>query len=196
MVLLFFALMIKSSVFAVEFNPVPEPIMDFVRSSDYYNSDYNYIAYKCENKYGVFFLENDSSVKFYSNIKPGNKYSIRCDVAVSGYFYVFNLNYELESSNYYSELNFNSDYSWYFSDNVINSSMDFYTDNTYTTLFFQGTPLVQEKVLAPIVEEKKETMGTVLQEIVSILPMILVVVVSLVGLRKALSMLFSLLRQS
>ncbi|MGN1327824.1 MAG: hypothetical protein ACI4VQ_07110 [Clostridia bacterium] len=60
-------------------------------------------------------------------------------------------------------------------------------------LFFLQTPL-RMGVLAPIVE--KVEMIPVMKEIVGVLPLIIVVVVSLVGLRKALRMLSTLLRKA
>lgn len=52
--------------------------------------------------------------------------------------------------------------------------------------------------LAPVIqrEKTKGTLQVVLKEIIAILPLIIAVVVSLVGLRKALKMLFQLLRRS
>lgn len=66
-----------------------------------------------------------------------------------------------------------------------------YEDSSYSSIFFQGTPLgiVTQKVQALNLEE---TMG----EIVGILPQILVIVVSLVGLRKALKTLSTLLHRA
>ena len=60
-------------------------------------------------------------------------------------------------------------------------------------IFFQKTPLVQG-----IVAQQVETveMSQVLQEIVGILPLIIALLVSLVGLRKGLKMLLTFLRMS
>ncbi len=62
--------------------------------------------------------------------------------------------------------------------------------NSDGTIFFRVAP----QVLAQQVE--KVATGQVLQEIIQLLPTILVVVVSFLGLRKALRMLLKLLRQS
>lgn len=72
-------------------------------------------------------------------------------------------------------------------------NFDVYSDNTYTKVLFQGTPQVQG-IVAQQVEEIQ--MSQALQEVIAILPMTLVVLVSLVGLRKGLKMLETFLRQS
>ena len=73
------------------------------------------------------------------------------------------------------------------------SSVDIYDTNKIDVLF-QETPLVSQKVVAQAVE--KVEMSQALQEVIAILPMTLVVLVSLVGLRKGLKMLETFLRQS
>lgn len=70
---------------------------------------------------------------------------------------------------------------------IIYSNHDIY--NTDGTIFFHPAP---QGIVAQQVEEVE--MSQALQEILGILPLILVVVVSLVGLRKALQMLFNSLK--
>lgn len=65
-----------------------------------------------------------------------------------------------------------------------------YTGENHDEVFFWGTP---QGRLAPIMSQVE--MKTVLLEIIKVLPMILVVVVSFLGLRKALRMLSTLLRR-
>lgn len=81
---------------------------------------------------------------------------------------------------------------------IISSSTDVYTDNTYSTIFFQKPPQVVEEeqtlTLRQIMEKEQQEKKTI-QEIVGLLPLILVVVVSFLGLRKALKMLLTLLRR-
>ena len=74
------------------------------------------------------------------------------------------------------------------------SSFDIYDNNG--NLVFQVPPQVEEVqgILAPVVE--KVEMSQTLSEIVKLLPLIIVVVVSFLGLRKALQMLFKVLRTS
>lgn len=84
---------------------------------------------------------------------------------------------------------------------ILYSNVDI-TNESGTSVFFPQTPLVvetpveekQEITLAPIVE-KVEAEKT-LAEVVGILPLIIVVVVSLVGLRKALKMLLAVLHRA
>lgn len=82
---------------------------------------------------------------------------------------------------------------------VISSNHDIYEENHLEgDPFFQLPELEKATTLAPVIqrEKTKGTLQKVMTEIVQILPLIIVVVVSLVGLRKALKMLFMLLRQS
>lgn len=73
----------------------------------------------------------------------------------------------------------------------IGTNIDIYTDNSYTTLFFQQPPVTLEEIMR---QEGKQLVT--MREILAVLPMILSVLVSLIALRKALSMLLRLLRQS
>lgn len=73
--------------------------------------------------------------------------------------------------------------------NILSTNMEIYDHNG--KIFFPKTPL---PIVAQSVE--KVEMSQVLQEIVALLPTILVVLVSLVGLRKGLKMLETFLRQS
>lgn len=72
------------------------------------------------------------------------------------------------------------------------SSVDIYTDVNKSDVFFQK-PLVP--VLVGIMDREKAEKMTV-QEILGVLPLIIVVVVSFLGLRKALRMLVTFLRRS
>lgn len=74
---------------------------------------------------------------------------------------------------------------------IIYSNFDIY--NSDGTVFFQPAPLTQG-IVAQQVEQIKMTQ--ILQEIITLLPLILVVMVSLVGLRKGLKMLETFLHQS
>lgn len=66
-----------------------------------------------------------------------------------------------------------------------------YTDNTYQEIFFFA-----DKTLTEVVQLERATMRETLQEILSILPMILGLLVSFLGLRKAFRILYRLLRQA
>lgn len=77
---------------------------------------------------------------------------------------------------------------WNLSKDLKYSSFPIYYNDG--SLFFPLTPL---KRMAPIVAQVE--MGEIMKEIIKILPLILVVVVSLVGLRKALKMLSTLLHR-
>lgn len=73
---------------------------------------------------------------------------------------------------------------------VYSSTSDIYKDSSLNDVFFYKPPVNLEEVL--IQEQKKKA---TVQEILGVLPPILVVVVSFLGLRKALKMLLTLLRR-
>lgn len=72
---------------------------------------------------------------------------------------------------------------------------ELYSDNTYTQVsnssFFQQPPV---GVLAPIVEEAP--LGETIKEIVGILPIVLIILVGLIGLRKGLALLSQTLHKA
>ena len=76
---------------------------------------------------------------------------------------------------------------------VVGSNYDILRSDDNTQIFFPKTPL-ENGIVAQAVE--KVEMSQVLVEVIALLPMILVVLVSLVGLRKGLKMLETFLRQS
>lgn len=76
---------------------------------------------------------------------------------------------------------------------VVGSNYDIFRSDDKSQIFFPKTPL-ENGIVAQAVE--KVEMSQVQAEILGILPMILVVLVSLVGLRKGLKMLETFLRQS
>lgn len=73
----------------------------------------------------------------------------------------------------------------------ISSTCTIYTDSNYTDVFFCKHPTTLEEIMR-VEADKKAT----IQEVLGVLPLILVVVVSFLGLRKALSWLSTLLRRS
>lgn len=90
-------------------------------------------------------------------------------------------------------------------DYFIYSKQDIYehTSQGEETLLFQGALLeeqeqVQTLILTPIVEqeETQQEMNKTLQQIITLLPIVMIIVVSCLALRKALALLFRILRQS
>lgn len=74
---------------------------------------------------------------------------------------------------------------------VYSSTSDIYTDSSCSNVFFYRPPATLEEIMR-VEADKKAT----IQEILGVLPLILVVVVSFLGLRKALRMLVTFLRRS
>lgn len=83
---------------------------------------------------------------------------------------------------------------------LVATNFDVYGTTNYNDgeLVFQLPTLKKTTTLAPVIqrEKTKGTLQETLTEILVVLPLIIVVVVSLVGLRKALKMLSMLLRRS
>lgn len=72
---------------------------------------------------------------------------------------------------------------------LFSTTSDIYTDSSCSDVFFYRPPATLEEIMR-VEADKKAT----IQEILGVLPLILVVVVSFLGLRKALSWLLTLLR--
>lgn len=81
---------------------------------------------------------------------------------------------------------------------IIASNHNIYNARDNSQLVFQLPEVEKTTALAPVIqtEKNKAVLQGVLKEIIQILPLIIVVVVSLVGLRKALKMLSQLLNRS
>lgn len=144
----------------------------------------NYDSYVCREHGGVIciYLYNYSSDLFFY-VSGGILYS---SIECSPYYVEFdnegNIERELQGT-------YNQVYAYADGKPNIYSNRDVYASASKDMLFFQVPPL-----LAPVVEKMK--MKITLQEVVQLLPTILVVVVSFLGLRKALQVLSRILRQS
>lgn len=166
------------------------------------SSKYSYLFYFGESTIWIrSYLGTESSYWNTVWINPDNRFSIL--ITEDGFYSSPNLdsvNGTLSSSSgkyfYYFDL-----YGDVYSRSVILANHDIYREG-YTSEsdepVFQLPELEKATILAPVIqrEKTKGTLQVVLKEIIKILPLIIVVVVSLVGLRKALKMLFQLLRQS
>lgn len=149
-------------------------------------SDENYYLFSCKGTYtmhgsGLTLHVDSNGVRIFSNV---NNVWISCT--------------EVPNSSSYS----NGDIKFYssFDSSVVKySNYDIYDTNDLDYLFFQRTPLLQENlmemgVVATATTEVK--LEETLLQIVKILPLILVVVVSFLGLRKAWQILSTLLHQA
>lgn len=142
---------------------------------------YNYLIYNKKSRDGCLAATKNN----YSNASSGDLYvySLNSDGSIS-----FIGSTGSEGSNDY------------IIDKVIYSSTDiYYLDNKGTSLFFQQTP--KETVTSIYLSEltpllKVEEMEKTNLQIRVIIPLIIVVVVSFLGLRKALQMLSTILRRS
>lgn len=153
-------------------------------------------------------MKDKHYILVYTDYYPGYQFIIAKDWTTDSIFYTDGGKYIYYDNNasfdYYLCRSNNDELKWeYFGTyNYINYDgrpdlMMFSTENIYnsdkSTIFFQG--LLQGH-LAPILWEVTSQEELVLQETIALLPLILVVVVSLVGLRKGLKMLETFLHQS
>lgn len=194
---LLFSFIVGNSVFAYSINgnncvlTIPDELYQNIINSEYYNSYEMIFVNNSNTCYDVFFIEHDEDLYFYitdSGNISSNK-SFNCvhltyshdDLSLLGTFegeniYVDNWRNNVSSSD--------STYDLYL------KNVSLYTDVNKTD-FFLKAPV---GTLAPIVK-KVETEKT-LEEVVLILPIILLTLVGLIGLRKALRMLSTVLSQS
>ena len=173
------------------YSTFPEELLQKVMELDEWsNNNYGCFGfhYKAIDGYRIIFIENlehNKSCSINSSAGYGTRFGIELNSGGNIIFYEYTSDYsfiqrvEGQISSYSEDKG---------KDEYLFRNIDAYDNDT---LFFQGTPLSN---LALIVE-KTETQETLLQ-IVKILPMILVLVVSFLGLRKALQMLSTLLHQA
>lgn len=180
--------------FGYYYSTFPVELLNKVKLLDEWN-DNKYgcfgFHYKAWNSYRVIFIENpdfNKSCKVSSNSSYGSRFCIKLDGG-NYIIYDYNLDYSLKerfpySLNVYYEDKGNNEYLF--------KNIKAYDNDT---LFFLPTPPPPTPLthLAPVVE--KVEMEETLKEIIQILPLILVVVVFFLGLRKALQMLSTLLHR-
>ena len=79
-------------------------------------------------------------------------------------------------------------------DDIVYSTFDIYSKENEDELVFQKTPVGVQSTLVPIVQEAP--LEGVIQEIVGILPIVLITLVGLIGLRKGLALLSQILHKA
>jgi len=180
-----------------------------------FNDNYYYF-YRFGNYNDITFIEKSRflDLKSYITIEPASYGDTRyCRITLQSgsfksedIFSTYNITGStLTRPEYY--YNYNNFLFFGGSNNVIGgfTNVPVYTDNTYSTFFFpeviapEEIPPEMEQVetiLATAVGDKQEIMKGVLQEIINLLPLIIVVVVSFLGLRKALKLLSTLLHRA
>lgn len=152
-------------------------------------------------------MKDKHYILVYTDYYPGYQFIIAKDWTTDSIFYTDGGKYIFYDNNasfdYYLCRTNNDELKWeYFGTyNYINYDgrpdlMMFSTENIYnsdkSTIFFQG--LLQGRLAPVLWEVKGQTQ--VLKEVVGVLPLIIALLVSLVGLRKGLKMLLTFLRMS
>lgn len=149
-----------------------------------YSSKYD--SYVCRENQSIIsmYLYNCSEELYFYVIGDKLYSSIKCEPYYVEFDYSGNIRTELQGS-------YNQVYAISRGKPNIYSNRDVYFGASKDVVFFHVPP---QGILAPIVEGTK--METTLQEVIHLLPLIIVVVVSFLGLRKALQMLSTLLRRA
>lgn len=162
-------------------------------------------------RYYCVYISDDPSIRFvrfyssYDDLKfyvlnvnassPNSYYGIMCsDNDIDTFIYRLSDFTYVKSSRSY----FETDITYYDVSSIchyaIFSNFDIYSDKTYAEVLFQAPPAQKQGIVEKSLEEVE--MKATMKEILGILPLIIVVVVSLVGLRKGLKMLSSLLHKA
>lgn len=178
-----------------------ETLFNLIYETDEYLSG-NYVFYiahptNSSSELTVMFLKYSDDLKVYVDNFSGSEYRVYYNKSVQRVNYSYYKNGTTLNKNWSG--NASSDTFGYSSTAEFYSNFDIYNDNTYTTLFFQ-VPVVEEPtqetqgIIAPLLDQQKMEETTL--QIRVIIPLIIVVVVSFLGLRKALKMLSQILHRS
>ena len=133
-----------------------------------YNDDYNFYISRWEGLYDYYFMPKNvaQNVKFYTNGR-----SIRSTAKINNIkYYKLDLNFNIyrdETINWQFndryDLDDNTNTKYFYTD------LNVYTDDTFTTIFFQGTPLMEVTIPAvETVEQIPEIMKMVMKIIIPI----------------------------
>lgn len=154
------------------------------------------------NEYNYFIVVGNTSMTssirfifFNESIKvskSGDVLSVITDNGSNGgsVFYVA-VNNSFNTEEYASSFSYNSFDVVGCSDNLIENKDTFKTNN-----FYYEVPVLNTYVLSPIIEKQENIPKSVFSEMFGILPVLLVVFVGFIGIRKAISWLTSLLKRS
>lgn len=195
--LIFFCLLGYSKCFAYDLKGnnctlnIPDELYQKIISNDYYKQYSCIFVMRSLSCYDVIYIKSKDGLYFYIE---GN--SVSSSTTFDGVSVSYNLsdlsvrggdtftNFTMGGWTYSGSL-YNGTYNFYL------RNLDLYADKNKENCLFHTAP---QGIVAQQVEQVK--MSQVQAEILGILPLTLVVVVSLVGLRKGLKMLETFLRQS
>ena len=150
---------------------------------------------------GVFENDSNNRTYFYSD-KRINTLEVKANYSSSRDFY-YDVTYDPYAKGFQHYItNNSSSYSFLTSSSIVYSTLDIYNVSSFNDgvavlsdeVVFQGARPQQVGQLAQIITA--ETMDNPLQEIMGIIPIIMIVLVGFLGLRKALALLFRILRRS
>lgn len=196
-ILLLSFIFISSNVYASETGYVspPDKIIEELESKEYYNNpDYDYLVYKWNSNYSILFVEKTDTLKFYTYI--GNHVYINANEAFNGYLFTYDSSYTLTSSEEVVNATWRDRNCGFIDNNVGVSSMNIYTDNTFTEIFFQGSPVTEPATeLAPILE-KVEMMEPIITTIVGLAKLLIPLLICLLGFWKAWRLLLKIFHKS
>lgn len=186
-----------------EITAVYPSIFDGIKNTpEYISGNYYMLFGASDTSYArVYFIEKVDGLKLYDRGDGMYTYRIFSNINVPTIYYRVNSNGVCGGRTELTSLDFTVYYS--ISANRINgkpvffSEYDVYTNNSYSTLFFQAPPPIVEEETTPFQEAMRQVeMKLTLAEVVAILPVILSVLVSLIALRKGFLVLSTFLRKS
>ena len=161
---------------------VPEQLLDSIYSSSKYNSgDFHILVIPNDlTPFKVLFIPVDSFNYCYKN---GDFYTFDNTIATVDV-------YECSSTSIDDKMGTYNILNESIFGNALYSTFNIYTDENLSD-FFLKPPL---RTLTPVVQE--ESLQGILNQVLGILPIVMLILVGLIGLRKGLALLFRFLRQS
>lgn len=215
--LLVILISLTSSCFAVDASTLPKIVIngeEYILSLEYQGMKYdsldldnwdNYVVLKDEhdgniNNYKVCFFSSNS-IKFTNSVGDFTYGLVSCSgksgFCRPGKLYTFNLDSKTKKGSLgwgSTDILDNYKFALCDVDDIVLSTFDIYSKENEGELVFQKTPVGVQSTLAPIVQEAPLE-GTV-QEIVGILPIVLITLIGLIGLRKGLALLSQTLHKA
>ena len=208
---------LPSSCFSADASTLPKIVIngeEYSLSLEYQGMKYdsldldnwdNYVVLKDEqdgniNNYKVCFFSSNS-IKFTNSVGDFTYGLVSCSgksgFCRPGKLYTFNLDSKTKKGSLgwgSTDILDNYKFALCDVDDIVLSTFDIYSKENEGELVFQKTPVGVQSTLAPIVQEAPLE-GTV-QEIVGILPIVLITLIGLIGLRKGLALLSQTLHKA
>lgn len=175
-----------------------------IELEEYKSGEYNYFIYTENQITHICFFKKSDNINLYLDMSGigSSKCNFNGDLSsITGYI-EYRINESGSGLSLYSSNATRFSWSNFYTTGrtlYMITNMDVYTDSSLTDFFFKAPQITVEpetkEILAETLEETLKAENPQ-KEIIQILPLIIVVVASLVGLRKALKMLLAVLHRS